>query len=149
MVTYWLNGRDDMDEFNDSMVCKFVPKKKRTGTLLTDSSSTLMSKSQSSTTDVNLMEDLIVWRHQCACLSVWSYACLSVCLSDHSSYSTDLLCMSLKCRSVPIRVSYLIFLLVVFFRILVYCHWHVCFFRNSTSVLSKCFDFLHFLFITR
>lgn len=60
MVTYWLNGRDDMDEFNDSMVCKFVPKKKRTGTLLTDSSSTLMSKSQSSTTDVNLMEDLIV-----------------------------------------------------------------------------------------
>lgn len=60
MVTFWLNGRDDMDEFNDSMVCKFVPKKKRTGTLLTDSSSTLMSKSHSSTTDVNLMEDLIV-----------------------------------------------------------------------------------------
>lgn len=75
MVTYWLKGRDDMDEFNDSMVCKFVPKKKRTGTLLTDSSSTLISKSQSSTTDVNPMEDLIVWRRQC------------VCLSDHSSLS--------------------------------------------------------------
>lgn len=75
MVTYWLKGRDDMDEFNDSMVCKFVPKKKRTGTLLTDSSSTLISKSQSSTTDVNPMEDLIVWRRQC------------VCLSDHLSLS--------------------------------------------------------------
>lgn len=69
MVTYWLKGRDDMDEFNDSMVCKFVPKKKRTGTLLTDSSSTLISKSHSSTTDVNPMEDLIVWRRQCVCLS--------------------------------------------------------------------------------
>lgn len=68
MVTYWLNGRDDMDEFNNSMVCKFVPKKKRTGTLLTDSSSTLLSKSQSSTADVSQMEDLIVWRF----LSVYS-----------------------------------------------------------------------------
>lgn len=60
MMTFWLNGRDDMDEFNDSMVCKFVPRKKRAGGLLTDSSSTLVSKSQSSTADIDQMEDLIV-----------------------------------------------------------------------------------------
>ena len=31
METFWLLGRLDMDEANDSMVCKFVPRKKKPG----------------------------------------------------------------------------------------------------------------------
>ena len=39
METYWLIGRADMDEVNDSMVCKWVPKKKKVK--VRDSASTL------------------------------------------------------------------------------------------------------------
>ena len=31
METFWLLGRKDMAEANDSMVCKFMPRKKKPG----------------------------------------------------------------------------------------------------------------------
>ncbi|XP_061196706.1 guanylate cyclase 32E-like [Saccostrea echinata] len=57
MTTYWLKGREDMDEVNDSMVCKFVPRKKKMGNLISDSRSTLESRTHSSITDNAISSD--------------------------------------------------------------------------------------------
>ncbi|XP_013412013.1 uncharacterized protein LOC106174850 [Lingula anatina] len=45
MVTFWLNGRKDMAEANNSMVCKWAPKKRRT-------TSSLKTRSEHSTVSV-------------------------------------------------------------------------------------------------
>jgi hypothetical protein len=51
MTTFWLNGRDDMAEKNDSMVCKFVPRKKKTAPIMNDSAATLTSKTANTDQD--------------------------------------------------------------------------------------------------
>jgi hypothetical protein len=51
METYWLEGRQDMGEANETMVCLWRPKKKK--------SATIQPKSVS--TDANC------WRRYCGC----------------------------------------------------------------------------------
>ncbi|KAK3576734.1 hypothetical protein CHS0354_005571 [Potamilus streckersoni] len=44
METFWLEGRYDMGEANESMVCRFEPKRKKTGSIKLDKSTSSVSK---------------------------------------------------------------------------------------------------------